>query len=366
MLDDHFDLEMVLDKADRQELLNREEILFLLTRQEEADINRIYQKAREMRERYFQNKIYLYGFIYFSTYCRNNCTFCLYRKGNHDLERYRKGEADILETAASLAGSGVHLLDLTMGEDPEFLLDQPQGFGKLLDMIEKVKEVSRLPLMISPGVVPQKYLKDFKAAGIDWYALYQETHNRDLYRKLRIGQDYDERWEIKKAAHRLGLLIEEGLLTGIGDTRADAADSLLAMRELDAEQVRVMSFVPQAKTPMEHWDSPPRLTELLIIGVMRLIFPDRLIPASLDVDGIKGLRERLDAGANVVTSIIPPQAGLAGVSNNSLDIEDGNRTVQRVTGVLSEMGLAPAPQEEYQAWVKKRQSLVVEKLGEKA
>jgi len=117
---------------------------------------------------------------------------------------------------------------------------------------------------------------------------------------------------------------------------------------------------------MEHWDSPPRLTELLIIGVMRLIFPDRLIPASLDVDGIKGLRERLDAGANVVTSIIPPQAGLAGVSNNSLDIEDGNRTVQRVTGVLSEMGLAPAPQEEYQAWVKKRQSLVVEKLGEKA
>lgn len=351
-------LEPILEKANGKEFLNKEEIIFLLSRKKEEDVNLIFQAARKMRKQNFADKIFLYGFVYFSTYCRNNCSFCLYRKGNHSLERYRKSETEIMETAASLAQSGVHLLDLTMGEDPKFLLDEPQGFGKLLKMIRRVKEVSGIPLMISPGVVPEKYLQDFKDAGINWYALYQETHNKDLYAKLRLGQDYDDRWETKVKAHQLGMLVEEGLLTGIGDDMSDVADSMVAMRKLNAEQIRVMSFVPQQETPMEKWISPPRLHELLIIAVMRLLFPDRLIPASLDVDGIKGLKERLYAGANVVTSIIPPESGLAGVSNNSLDIEDGNRTVKKVTQVLGEIGLEPATQDEYRNWVKKRQQLL--------
>ncbi|MEL7568117.1 MAG: methylornithine synthase PylB [Dehalobacterium sp.] len=351
-------LEVILDKAYRKEFLSKEEIIFLLSQREDEEVNQIFYTARKIRKKFFDDKIFLYGFVYFSTYCRNNCTFCLYRKANHFLERYRKSKAEILETAASLAESGVHLLDLTMGEDPEFLADDPHGVGKLLKMVEEVKKVSGLPLMISPGVVPVSFLKDSQSAGINWYALYQETHNRDLYGKLRLGQSYDERWQTKTSAHQIGMLVEEGLLTGIGDTMADVADSMAAMRELGAEQVRVMSFVPQKETPMADWVSPSRIHELLIIAVMRLLFPDRLIPASLDVDGIKGLKERLNAGANVVTSIIPPEAGLAGVSNSSLDIEDGNRTVKRVTQVLGEIGLTPAAAAEYQNWVKRRQELL--------
>jgi hypothetical protein len=38
---------------------------------------------------------------------------------------------------------------------------------------------------------------------------------------------------------------------------------------------------------------------LLTIALMRLSLPDRLIPASLDVDGLKGLRARLNAGRTV-------------------------------------------------------------------
>ena len=63
-----------------------------------------------------------------------------------------------------------------------------------------------------------------------------------------------------------------------------------------------------------------------MIAVMRLAMPDRLIPASLDVEGIAGLEARLEAGANVVTSIVPPQSGLAGVSQAELDIDAGLRT----------------------------------------
>lgn len=71
--------------------------------------------------------------------------------------------------------------------------------------------------MISAGVVPEKILREFKESGVDWYATYQETHNQDLYRKLRLGQSYNERMERKKLARTMGFLIEEGLLTGVGD-----------------------------------------------------------------------------------------------------------------------------------------------------
>ena len=75
---------------------------------------------------------------------------------------------------------------------------------------------------------------------------------------------------------------------------------------------------------------------------MRLAMPDRFIPASLDVDGIAGLERRLQAGANVVTSIVPPTVGLAGVSQAELDIDEGYRTVHRVLPHLERLGLRPA------------------------
>ena len=75
------------------------------------------------------------------------------------------------------------------------------------------------------------------------------------------------------------------------------------------------------------------------------------------MDGLAGLKRRLDAGANVVTSIVPPGEGLAGVAQHSLDIEDGRRTNASVLKVLDKSGLGPATKEEYQDWTKSRRQL---------
>jgi methylornithine synthase len=91
-----------------------------------------------------------------------------------------------------------------------------------------------------------------------------------------------------------------------------------------------------------------------IIAVMRLLFPDRLIPASLDVGGLAGLRERLDAGANVITSLVPPGKGLAGVAQSSLDIDNARRTGSSVEPVLQECGLSSATGGEYRDWIDSR------------
>lgn len=342
-------LQGILSKAIRGKSLARGEILDLLSLEDPRAIQGVMSAARRVRETFFGNRVFLYGFIYFSTFCRNHCAFCYYRKNNTLSPRYRKSLDDVLKIAAGLADSGVHLLDLTMGEDP--LTHDTGDFEMLFEMIAAVKAETGLPMMISPGVVPDEILRHFSDSGVDWYALYQETHNPALYKNLRLGQSFEERVEKRAVARRAGMLIEDGILIGAGETVRDRADAIMTMKRSGVHQARVMSLVPQRQTPLAARVEPPRISEYLCIAVMRLVMPDRLIPASLDVDGIRGLQMRLDAGANVVTSIIPPSSNLAGVSQSTLDIEQGLRTVPEVKKILSGMGLEAADAVDYMDWV---------------
>ena len=349
-----FNLEHILRKAINRRYLSTAEIIFLLSLSDQLDCNRLFETARFLRNRYFGDNIFLYGFIYFSTWCRNDCNFCYYRKSNQLSNRYRKTEQEIVDAAHGLAETGVHLIDLTMGEDP-FYFENQQGFKSLLDLVGQIKKITGLPVMVSPGVASRQTLAEFAGAGVDWYACYQETHNTELFKGLRHGQNYTQRLMSKMWATQSGLLVEEGILTGVGESLEDIAISLNMMRSLGAHQVRVMTFVPQEGIPLAAELFPSRSSELLIIAVLRLLFPDRLIPASLDIDGIDGLQARMNAGANVVTSLIPPQSGLAGVAQSTKDINEGYRTVQGVLPVLERMGLKVATREYYLDWVDREQ-----------
>ncbi len=329
-------------------LLEEADLVTLLSaRGDAAEV--LFAAAREVRARRFGAVVFLYGFVYFSTYCRNECAFCFYRVDNDESPRYRKSLDEVVSICRDLAGSGVVLLDLTMGEDP-VIHDDP-GYAGLLELVAAVCDGGGLPVMVSPGVVPDEVLAGLRACGADWYALYQETHSPELYERLRTGQSFAARIAARRAARRAGLLVEDGILTGIGDTEADRARSIAAMREAAWEQVRVMTFVPQVGTPLADVRPAADEAELLAIAAMRLAMPRSLIPASLDVDGIRGLERRLNAGANVVTSIVPPIVGLAGVSQAELDIDEGRRTVAEVLPHLARLGLRSGTVTEYRAWL---------------
>ncbi len=354
-------LEHILNKAADGRPLTKKEIVFMLEVEDEHRQEAIFQTARNLRRQHFGKKVFLYGFLYISTYCRNDCRFCFFRKSNIASHRYRKNETEIVAAARELSESGVHLIDLTMGEDPAFLHNGDEGVERFIRLVESVRTATGAPIMVSPGVVPETVLQRLAASGVTWYACYQETHQRKLYHRLRPGQRYDERLEQKQLAHRLGLLIEEGVLRGVGESSGDIADSIEAMRFLDADQVRVMNFVPQKGTPLANRMPPDSRKELLTTAILRLSFPDRLVPASLDVDGLAGLKQRLRAGANVVTSLVPPAQGFAGVAQSSLDIADGKRTRAMVEPVLHECGLTPASSEEYLTWIKARHKVLAAK-----
>jgi methylornithine synthase len=258
-----------------------------------------------------------------------------------------------MDTAARLVESGVALIDLTMGEDPEYGQDD---FGLPISLVREVKARTGAPIMISPGVVPLRTVRGLAEAGADFFALYQETHNRELFAKLRIDQDYDERMVCKLEAKAAGMHVEEGVLTGVGETPEDLYDSLMAMGSIGADQMRAMSFVPQPGSPMEGRTKGDRNTELVFIALLRILYPHALIPATLDVDGMAGLAPRIRAGANVVTSIVPPHAGYQGVAQSELDIDTGARTVSEATAMLQELGLRTATMDEYSAYLVERKS----------
>lgn len=343
----------ILHQALEEQPLTPDEVALLLRLTDDAARQSLFRTARTLRSRYFGDRVGLYGFVYFSTHCRNDCAFCLYRRSNRSHERYRKSQRTILAAAMALADSGVHLVDLTMGEDPFYLDRGEAGYAELIDLVRQVRRHTGLPIMISPGVVPDAVVSALHQAGADWYACYQETHNRALFAELRLAQDYDRRWAVKRFARSQGMLVEEGLLVGAGDRVGDVVASLEAMRCLQADQVRAMTFVPQPGTPLAAMPQLGSRCETNLIAVMRLLFPSACIPASLDVEGIQGLKDRLNAGANIVTSIIPPAAGLQGVSQSTLDISEGFRTVAGVQPILAECGLTAATRAEYEQWLRR-------------
>ncbi len=322
-----------------------------------TDVNlALFQTARQVCERSFGKKVFAYGFVYFSTFCRNSCSFCYYRKPNRLPPKYRLSLEETMEAVAKLDRLKVHLIDLTMGEDPDII--GAGGYKPLLEICKEVRGEHDLPLMVSPGVVPREVLAALKRAGADWYALYQETHNRRLFAKLRPGQSYDARADARKAAMEEGLLAEDGILLGVGESANDVLNSIVHMKASGVQQARAMGLTPQAGTPFENKSPLPILDEMRSIALMRLAMQDRLIPASYDVDGPKGLELRLMAGANVVTSIIPPESGLHGVAQADLGISSNQRTVEGIIPYLERLGLEFAPRRDYMDWMDNEKRLL--------
>lgn len=325
-----------------------DDVAQILAIEDGKQLGELFAEARAIKERAFGNKIFTYGFVYFSTYCRNDCTFCYYRRSNDGLGRYRKDVEEVVQLAGSLKDAGINLADLTMGEDPRLYKDD---YRLLLETISSVHDDVGISIMASPGCLPREVLHRMRDAGADWHACYQETYNRGLFGNLRLEQGFDDRRNQKIWAHEAGLLCEDGMMVGLGESIRDRAETIMEMGRLGCDQIRAMTFVPQEGTPMEVSGTCGTVEELKAIAVMRILYPDRLIPASLDVEGISGLCTRINAGANVITSIVPPDRNLAGVAQHELDIENGNRSVEHVLGMLDGLGCRSASSAEYTSYM---------------
>ncbi len=346
-------IEETIDRALRGGDIGLDGVTELMSITDPKEMETLFEAARKVRDAEFGRKVFTYGFVYFSTYCKNNCNFCYFRRSNKDIGRYRKSIEEVVQLAGSLKDAGINLADLTMGEDPAMYADD---YKLLIDLISAVHDDVGISIMASPGALPREVFPRIREAGADWHACYQETYNRELFESLRVEQSYDDRLNQKVWAMEAGLLAEDGMMIGLGESVRDRADTILRMGGLGCQQIRAMTFVPQEGTPMQNNAPMGPQDELKAIAIMRILFPDRLIPCSLDVEGIAGLESRLSAGANVITSIVPPNRNLAGVAQHELDIENGNRSVEHVFEMLDSLGYRRAESSEYVSFLDSRRN----------
>lgn len=83
------------------------------------DQERLFQRAREVRERAGADRVTLRGVIEISNHCQKSCDYCAMRSPNHGLDRYRMDVADVLEIADQLVQHRIPILFLQAGQDPQ-------------------------------------------------------------------------------------------------------------------------------------------------------------------------------------------------------------------------------------------------------
>ncbi|MBO4798586.1 MAG: methylornithine synthase PylB, partial [Candidatus Methanomethylophilaceae archaeon] len=145
-------IEDIISRSSKGYPLGTRDVYELMQIKDPDSLDMLFSAAGKVRDRMFGKKIFTYGFVYFSTFCKNDCTFCYYRRSNGSIGRYRKTKEEIISLSANLLDAGVDLSDLTMGEDPEMYAG---GYEGLLDIISGVHDEVGISIMASPGAMPQ-------------------------------------------------------------------------------------------------------------------------------------------------------------------------------------------------------------------
>lgn len=189
------------------EALPPEDTAALLAVEDPALLEEIYQAARDVKRKVYDNRVITFAPLYASNYCVNNCLYCGFRTGNTGAVRRKLTMAEIQAETEALAGRiGHKRLIFVTGEHPA---TGAAYIAEAMKTIYAVKvptrrgtgQIRRVNVNAAPMNVDD--LKLLKAAGIGTYQVFQETYDRQLYAKLHPGETPkgDYRWRLY-AMHR--------------------------------------------------------------------------------------------------------------------------------------------------------------------
>lgn len=290
-------LDNLIEKCIETGDLSRDEIVFLLSLTSEEDVARLISAADEVRKRFCGDDVFIRGLIEFSNTCRNDCLYCGLRRSNRDVNRYRMGADEIVETAIGLGGRGIGTVVLQSGEDTKFT-------GEVMaDIIRRIKEKADVAVTLSLGQRPFEDYALWKEAGADRYLMRHETANPELFRKIHPDSTLDDRLACLRELKRLSYQIGSGCMVGIpGQTVEDMASDILLFKEFDVDMVGIGPFIPHPNTPFAGEPQGSLETTLRMVALARIVTRNALIPATTATGSIDefGREKALKAGANVV------------------------------------------------------------------
>ncbi len=295
----------LIDKLYKNSILSAKEFNELLSRHDDEDSEYLFKLARDLREEYYGKDVYIRGLIEFSNYCRNDCYYCGIRKSNKNASRYRLTEEEILQCADEGYELGFRTFVLQGGEDMFFTTE------KIAEIVRKIKKKHNdCAVTLSVGERDYATYKYWFDAGADRYLLRHETATDEHYRKLHpknLSLENRKRclFDLKDIGYQVGA----GFMVGSPyQTIKNLVNDLLFLRELNPHMIGIGPYISQQDTPFADMENGTLEQTLFLLGILRLMFPNVLLPSTTALGTIapNGRELGLKAGANVVMPNLSP------------------------------------------------------------
>ena len=300
-------MKRLIDKLYETNTLSGGEFYELFTNRSEDTDTYAKNLVCKVREENFGNDIYIRGLIEFTNYCKNDCYYCGIRRSNKKAQRYRLDKEDILACCDMGYGMGFRTFVLQGGEDAYFTEE------RMTEIIRAVKE--RYPdcaLTLSIGEKPLHTYEAYRQAGADRYLLRHETADDEHYGRLHppeLSGAY--RRECLRNLKKAGFQTGAGFMVGSPhQTTETLVKDFLFLKELEPEMVGIGPFISHHDTPFKDEKSGTLSDTLFYLGILRLMLPRALLPATTALGTIhpRGRELGILAGANVVMPNLSPVA----------------------------------------------------------
>ena len=238
-------------------------------------------------------------FIPLTQLCRDVCHYCAFAKAPRALTSPFMTLEQALAVARAGAAAGCQEALFTLGDKPELRYAAArrflaaQGYETTLDYLAVIAaEVhARTGLLphLNPGVMTRAELEKLRRVSVSMGLMLETASERLSARGGPHWGSPDKRPSARlatlEAAGEAAVPFTTGLLIGIGETRRERIEALLAIRALHRrfghiQEVIIQNFRAKAGTRMAQASEPPLEEHLWTIAVARLLLgPDMSIQA---------------------------------------------------------------------------------------
>lgn len=255
-------------------------------------------------------------FIPLTQLCRDVCHYCTFAKAPKRIESPFLTPEQVLEIARAGQAAGCKEALFTLGDKPELRYAVARGalvetgYETTLDylraMAELVLNETGLLPHLNPGVMTKEEMAALREVSISMGIMLETVSDR-LSQKggCHYGspdKDPKVRLDTLRMAGQLKVPFTSGILIGIGETRKERIESLIAIRDLHDEyghiqEIIVQNFRAKPGTKMANAPEPDLADLQWTIAVARILFGPKMsiqAPPNLS-NGGAGL---IDAGIN--------------------------------------------------------------------
>lgn len=231
-------IERLIDKAALCKGLTHREAALLLECDQPDLTERIFHLAKEIKQKFYGNRIVMFAPLYLSNYCVNGCTYCPYHLKNKTIARKKLTQEEIRREVIALQDMGHKRLALEAGEHP--LLNPLEYILESIETIYSIKHkngaIRRVNVNIAATTV-ENYGK-LRDAGIGTYILFQETYHKENYEKLHpTGPKSNYAWHTEAMDRAMQGGIDDvgiGVLFGLNTFKYDFTGLLMHAEHLEA------------------------------------------------------------------------------------------------------------------------------------